>query len=263
VYTLAIKPIPEMKAATADVDRSKLPSLEKAPEVKFPVAEKFTLSNGLPVMLVKRNSVPVVNMRLLVNAGYSADQTAKPGVSMLTMNMLREGTKTRNALQISDQQAELGASMYTYANIDQSVFSMDALKSNLDKSLDLFTDVLQNPVFPQKELDRLKQEQILNIKQEQAQPVLMGLRILPKLLYGEKHAYGMPFTGSGYEESVKSISRNDLQKYYQDWFAPNNATLLVVGDISKEELKAKLNGWKQRQVPQKTSPMRRCRTNQG
>lgn len=255
VYTLAIKPYPEMKAATADVDRSKLPSMDNAPEVKFPAAEKFTLSNGLPVMLVKRSSVPVVNIRLLVNAGYSADQTSKPGVSMMAMNMLKEGTKTRTALKISDELADLGASLNTYANIDQSVLSMNALKANLDKSLDLFSDVLQNPMFPQKEIDRLKQEQLLNIKQEQAQPVLMGLRILPKLLYGENHAYGTPFTGSGYEETVRTITQADLKRYYGDWFAPNNATLLVVGDITQAELKAKLEprlaAWKSRQVPQK------------
>ncbi|HVF97089.1 MAG TPA: pitrilysin family protein [Flavisolibacter sp.] len=255
VYNLAVKPFPELKAATADVDRTKLPPMANAPEVKFPAAESFTLSNGLRVMLVNRSSVPVVNMRLLVNAGYSADQTSKPGVSMLAMNMLKEGTKTKNSIQISDQLADLGGSLNTYANIDQSVLALNALKSNFDKSLDVFTDVLLNPVFPQKELDRLKQEQMLNIKQEQAQPVLMGLRILPKLLYGDNHAYSTPFTGSGYEETVQAINRADLQKYYGDWFAPNNATLLVVGDMTQAELKGKLEArlasWKQKQVPQK------------
>lgn len=255
VYTLAIKPYPELTAATADVDRTKLPPMGNASDVPFPATDKFTLSNGLPVVLVNRSSVPVVNMRLLFNAGYSADRFSKPGVSKLTMNMLQEGTKTKTSLQLSDAMADLGASLYSYANLDESVIAMDALKANFDKSLDLFTDVLQNPVFPQKEIDRLKQEQILGIKQEQAQPVLMGLRLLPKLLYGENHPYGLPFTGSGYEETVQSITRNDLMKYYGDWFAPNNATLLVVGDITKADLKAKLEaklaGWKPKDVPQK------------
>lgn len=254
-YTLAIKPYPELKAATADVDRTKLPPMGNAVDVKFPVAEKFTLSNGLPVMLVKRSDVPVVNMRLLVNAGYSADQANKAGASTMAMNMLREGTKTRNSLQISDALADLGASLNTYANIDQSIVSLNALKANFDKSLDLYSDVLLNPVFPQKEIERLKQEQLLDIKQEQAQPMTMGLRILPKLLYGENHAYSKPFTGSGYEETVKTINRDDLVKYYSDWFAPNNATMLVVGDVTKDELKskleAKLGSWKKHDVPQK------------
>jgi zinc protease len=103
----------------------------------------------------------------------------------------------------------------------------------------------------------VKKEQILNIKQEQAQPVLMGLRILPKLLYGNGHAYSNPYTGSGTIESVNKIMRDDLLKFHQTWFVPNNAVLTVVGDITAAELKAKLEksfaGWKAKEVPQKTS----------
>ncbi len=254
-YTLSIVPFPKLDTLASTVDRKKLPDLGPAPEVKFPPVEKLSLSNGLQVMLINRSSVPVVNMRLLVDAGYAADQFGKPGMSMLAMNMLKEGTPSRSSLKISDDLADLGASLNTYASIDYSVISMNALKPNFDKSLDLFADVLLRPVFPERELDRLKKQQILGIKQEQVQPVMMGLRILPKLLYGEKHAYGTPFTGSGYEETVNAITRNDLVKYHQDWFAPNNATLLVVGDITAAELKNKLEtklaGWKQKKVPQK------------
>ncbi|HUR12310.1 MAG TPA: pitrilysin family protein [Flavitalea sp.] len=254
-YALEIMPYPKLDVVASLVDRKKLPDLDKAPEVKFPAVNKFSLSNGMQVMLVERNSVPVVNMQLLLNAGYSADQFGKPGMSTLAMNMLNEGTKTRNAIQISNELADLGASLNTYANLDDNIITMEALKSNFDQSLDLLTDILLNPIFPQKDFDRLKEEQLLTIKQEQTQPVQMGLRILPKLIYGEGHAYSTPFTGTGTEESVKSIVRNDLIKYHQTWFAPNNATLLVVGNISSAELKnkleAKLAGWKSKQVPEK------------
>ncbi|HVG11440.1 MAG TPA: pitrilysin family protein, partial [Flavisolibacter sp.] len=132
---------------------------------------------------------------------------------------------------------------------------MNTLKTTLDKSLDVFTDVVLNPSFPEKELDRLKKEQALDIQQEKAQPFTMGLRILPKLVYGENHAYGKPFTGSGYESSIASINKADLVNYHKQWFAPNNATLLVVGDVTSAELKnkleAKFSGWKERAVAQK------------
>jgi predicted Zn-dependent peptidase len=171
------------------------------------------------------------------------------------MNMLREGTKTRNSIQISDELLNLGASLGTFSSLDNSNISMNALKSNFDKSLDLFADILLNPVFPEKDLDRLKKEQILAIKQEQSQPVGMALRILPKLIYGEGHAYSNPFSGSGTEESVASINRSDMVKFHQVWLAPNTSTLLVVGDITVDELKRKLEsklaGWKQKQVPAK------------
>jgi zinc protease len=152
-------------------------------------------------------------------------------------------------------QADLGANVNSRSDLDKTYLSMNALNSNFDASLALFTDVLLNPSFPQKDFDRVKKEQLLSIKQEQAQPVYMGLRILPKLLYGSGHAYSNPFTGSGTEESVGKIVRDDLVKFHEAWFAPNNATLAVVGDISMTELKAKLEkslaGWKPKSVQQK------------
>jgi zinc protease len=255
-YALEIHPFPDVKADLSDkADRTKLPELGTAPAVKFPQVQEFVLSNGLKVMLAQRSSVPVVNINLLMDAGYAADQGGKAGTARLAMNMLREGTKTRNSIQISDELLNLGVSLGTFSSLDNSNISMNALKSNFDKSLDLFADILLNPVFPEKDLDRLKKEQILAIKQEQSQPVGMALRILPKLIYGEGHAYGNPFSGSGTEESVASINRSDMVKFHQVWLAPNTSTLLVVGDITVDELKRKLEsklaGWKQKQVPAK------------
>lgn len=255
-YALEIHPYPEMNANLSDrADRTTLPPLAATAAVKFPEVQEFTLSNGLKVMFAQRSSVPVINLNLMMDAGYAADQSAKPGTARLAMNMLREGTKTRNSIQISDEILNLGISLGIYSSLDNSNITMNALKSNFDKSLDLFADVLLNPVFPEKDLARLKKEQLLSIKQEQSQPFGMALRILPKLIYGEGHAYSNPFSGSGTEESVASITRPDVVKFHQTWLAPNSSTLIVVGDITVAELKnkleAKLAGWKQKQVPAK------------
>jgi zinc protease len=255
-YALEIHPYPEMNANLSDrADRTTLPPLGATAAVKFPEVQEFTLSNGLKVMFAQRSSVPVINMNLMMDAGFAADQSAKPGTARLAMNMLREGTKTRNSIQISDEILNLGISLGIYSSLDNSNITMNALKSNFDKSLDLFADVLLNPVFPEKDLARLKKEQLLSIKQEQSQPFGMALRMLPKLIYGEGHAYSNPFSGSGTEESVASITRADVVKFHQTWLAPNSSTLIVVGDITAAELKnkleAKLAGWKQKQVPAK------------
>jgi zinc protease len=255
-YALEIHPYPEVNANLSDkADRTKLPDLTAAPPVKFPEVQEFVLSNGLKVMLAQRNAVPVVNMNLMMDAGYAADQNAKPGTARLAMNMLREGTKTRNSVQISEELLNLGASLGTFSSLDNSNITMNALKSNFDKSLDLFADILLNPTFPEKDLDRLKKEQLLAIKQEQSEPIGMALRILPKLIYGEGHAYSNPMSGTGTEESVNAINKNDILKFHQTWLAPNSSTLIVVGDISVTELKNKLenklSGWKQKQVPVK------------
>ena len=255
-YALEIHPYPEINANLSDrADRTALPPLAAIAPVKFPDVQEFTLSNGLKVMFAQRSSVPVINMNLVMDAGFAADQSAKPGTARLAMNMLREGTKTRNSIQISDEILNLGLSLAVFSSLDNSNITMNALKSNFDKSLDLFADVLLNPIFPEKDLARLKKEQLLSIKQEQSEPFGMALRMLPKLIYGEGHAYSNPFSGSGTEESVASITKADVVKFHQTWLAPNSSTLIVVGDITAAELKnkleAKLAGWKQKQVPAK------------
>jgi zinc protease len=116
--------------------------------------------------------------------------------------------------------------------------------------------VVLNPSFPEKDFERLKKNQLVAIQREKVTPVQMGLRVFPELLYGKNHAYGNPLTGSGTESSVKSIAREDLTKFRTDWFKPNNATLVIVGDIAMAEIKPKLeklfNDWKSGEVPVKT-----------
>ena len=254
-YVLKILPYGNYTASTSSLNRTEKPSLGTAPTVKFPEVKEFALSNGLKVSLVERRSVPVVNMTLLMDAGYASDQYSLAGVAQMGGTMLTEGTKTKSALQISDLQTDLGANLYGYSNLDNSYLYLKALKTNFDASLNLFADVLLNPSFPQKDFDRVKKEQLLNIKQEQSRPVTMGIRLLPGLLYGEGHAYNTPMTGSGTEASVNKITREDLVKFHQTWFAPNNANLVVVGDISEAELKTKLENslktWKPKTVPVK------------
>ncbi len=254
-YVLQILPYGDYKTAESTVKRTEQPPMNGLSLVTFPAVQQFALSNGLKVALVQRSAVPVVTMSLMFNAGYSADQFAKAGVASLAGRMLTEGTKTKNSLQISDQLADLGASMSSFSDIDNTYLRMNALKTNFDASLELYTDVLLNPSFPQSDFDRLKKEQLLRIKQEQARPVSMGLRILPQLLYGKGHAYSNPFTGSGTESSVSEITRNDMSQFHDTWFSPGNAMLFVVGDISQQDLKGKLErslaGWKEHAVPSK------------
>ncbi|MFN8246346.1 MAG: pitrilysin family protein [Ferruginibacter sp.] len=229
-FVAYVLPFGEYAASDKPVDRSKMPDATKDPEVVFPAIKEFSLSNGLKVSLVERKSVPVVNMNLMVNAGFSSDQFAVPGVASLAGRMMMEGTQTKSSIQISDLLADLGAGMSVNSSQDFTTMSMNTLKSNIGGAMELFTDVLFNPSFPQKDFDRVQKQQLLRIKNEQTQPVYMGLRILPRLLYGNGHAYMNPYTGTGFEETVKKITVADLKKFHQDWFAPNNAQLLVVGD---------------------------------
>ncbi len=254
-YQLDVLPFPELQAATEGADRSALPETNSFPEVKFTEFERSNLSNGLELIVAHRATVPVVNLLMRFDAGFASDQFGEPGTSSLAMAMLDEGTRTRTALEISDELARLGAYFGAGSGIDASGVSISALKENLDDSLELFADVVLNPAFPQNELDRLRKARLAQIKQEKTQPIGIALRVLPALMYGRDHAYSLPLTGSGTEESVARITRDSLVDYHQTWFRPNNATMIVVGDTTMDEIKPKLEKlfrrWQPGNVPTK------------
>jgi zinc protease len=171
------------------------------------------------------------------------------------MDMLDEGTKKRSALEISEELAQLGANLGTGSGLDMSTVFLSALKTNLDASLEIYADVILNPSFPEEDFRRLQKQQVARIQREKVTPVQMALRVFPKLLYGANHAYGNPFSGSGTEEAVNKMTTADLAKFHQTWFKPNNATLIVVGATTMNEIKPRLEklfaGWKKGEAPKK------------
>jgi zinc protease len=255
VYILNVEPFPEFTAATSGADRTHVPAAGAPPEVRFPNLVRDTLSNGLKIVLAERNSIPQVNLMLLIDAGYAADQFGKPGTASLAMNMLDEGTTSLNALQISDTLSMMGANLGTGSGLDMSSVSISALKENLDPTLGIFADVILHPSFPAEDFLRLQRQRLAGIQRERVQPVSMALRVFPRLLYGQNHAYGNPLTGSGTTESVNSIRRQDLIDFHRTWFKPNNATLVVVGATTMAEIKPRLErlfaGWRPGSVPTK------------
>jgi zinc protease len=255
VYILEVNPFPQYKVASAGADRSKAPEPGTPPELKLPKLQRTTLSNGLKVILAERHQVPLVNFSMAVDAGYAADQLAAPGTARMTSSLLDGGTKTRTALQVSDQLALLGAQLFPQSNLDLSIIEFSALKSKLDPSLELFADVLLNPAFPETDFRRQQKQQLAAIQREQNTPFQMALRVFPALLYGSAHAYGNPGTGSGTPESVAKMTRDDLVKFHKTWFLPNNSTLIISGDTTLDEIKPKLEklfaGWKPAKVPAK------------
>jgi zinc protease len=255
VFILEVHPFPEYSTLTADVDRSKLPETGTPPTAKFPELQKAELSNGLRIILAERHAVPVIQFNLLVDAGYAADQFATPGTAGLAMNMVDEGTKNRTALQISEELSMLGAQLSTSSNLDMSSVFLSTLKENVDAALDIYADVILNPSFPEEDFKRLQKQTLARIQREKATPIQMALRVFPKLLYGEGHAYGNPLTGSGTEASVSDLSRKDLAEFHKTWLKPNNSTIVVVGDVTLGEIKPKLDKlfkkWGKGDVPEK------------
>ena len=241
-YRLEVYPFGDFATTSSSVDRSTgLPSVGAMPDLVFPAIERAELENGLKVVLAQRDAVPVVNIALQFDAGYATDSFGTLGSADFTMSMLDEGSATRDALEIASEAESLGAYISTNSDLDTSTASLSALKSQLEPSLDLFAEVLKEPAFPEEELTRLRKRWIAGIRQEKNQPVQLALRTLPLLMYGDDHAYGIPFTGSGTEESISSLTRDDLIAWHQTWIRPSNGTLFVVGDTTLDEVLPLLN----------------------
>ena len=256
-YVLEVHPYGDYKT-DAKLDRSKEPALGDPMSLKLPALQKSTLSNGLKIVLAERHSAPVVNFTLMVDSGYSADPANATGIASFEQRMLEEGTPTRDSLKIGEELESLSANFSAGATLDYSLVSLNTLKSTLDPSLAIYADLILHPAFPQKEFTRLQKERIAGIQREKVTPQAMALRVVPTLLYGAGHPYAVPFTGTGTEASLNKMTREDLAKFHDTWFKPNNSTLLVVGDTTLAEIKPKLEkllaAWQAGNVPKRTVP---------
>ena len=255
LYQLEIRPYPQLTASKESPDRSGIPEPGEPPLATFDDFERATLENGMNIILAERHAIPVVNMALSVDAGYASDQFSRAGVAKLAMNMMDEGTKSRDALEISDELITLGATLGTSSSLDTSTVSMTTLSTTFSDALALFSDVVLNPSFPEKEMERLRTQQLTGIQREKTSPNAMAGRVLPKLIFGDNHAYSNPLAGSGTIESTQSISLDELRSFHSTWFKPNQATLIIVGDTTMEDvlpqLQKRFGRWESGDVPSK------------
>jgi zinc protease len=232
-------PAPESRFTTtaSDVDRTRgVPKTATYPELTFPTFTRSTLRNGTTVILVERRGIPVVQARYVFNGGYATDTPAKQGLASFTMSMLEEGAGTLDALAFADRAEALGAVLDAGASLDGANGTLSALKDQLDPSLALFADMLRRPRFDAHELERVRATWIARIKQEKAEPFGLALRVLPPLLYGAGHPYALPLSGSGNEQSIAGLTREDLLGYQRQWLNPAGATLIVAGDTTLAEI---------------------------
>jgi zinc protease len=254
-YVLEVQPYPAASAQVTTLDRKAGPSTGEPQQLKMPSLEKFTLANGLKVMVAQQHTAPVVNISLLVGSGYAADPQDLPGLTTLVLRMMEEGTATRSGERIIADFEAIGAHYGTSANLDGVSLGMNALRTTLPRAMDIYSDVILHPAFPPAELERIRKEQLAGIAREKTSPMAMAMRAVPSLLYGGSHPYGRPLTGTGTEAGVSHATRDDLIKYHRTWFRPNDATLLVVGDTTVAAIKPLVEkafgSWQAGDVPKK------------
>ena len=231
----------------------KWPEVGALSALQFPKIERATLSNGIPVYFARRAAVPVVRVSVSFDAGYTADPKGGLGTHALTMNLLDEGTTTRNSQAIAEENERLGATISASGGIDRSGVGLHVLAPNLGASLSLMADIIRNPAFEAKEVERLRGQQLAGLSAQLSDPSEIARYVLPGILFGKDYPYGMPGGGSGTPASLKAITRDAVIKFHHDWIRPDTAQIFVVGDTSMAALtpllEASFGSWKAPSTP--------------
>jgi len=216
-------------------------------------AKRTVLPNGLTVLQSENHNLPIVMITLMVKAGQSHEPKEKAGIANLAAALLTEGTKTRASKEISEEIDFIGASLNASAGNDSTSITLSVLKKDVDKGFELFSDVLLNPVFPQTEIEREKDLVKGLLRQREEDPAFVAGRAFRSAVFGE-HPYGRVIEGS--PETIDQIKRDDILKFYSEFFLPNNSILSVSGDLSGEELNLLITkyigGWEQSGMPEIT-----------
>lgn len=254
-YVLTVKPKSNYATSSQAPDRTKLPRVPPPPTPVFPKIQQATLSNGLQILLVERDSLPLVELRLIANTPRSKSQPTDRVLADVMLALLSEGTTTRSGEQIRYLFDSLGTNWTTSANRDLLTIGMSSLSNRLEASLELLSDILLNPIFSQSQLQRVKDDRIAQINRATGDPLQRRWRTLAHLLYGVP-IIDAPAATSGDAEMVGKIERGGVVKLWRSVLRPNNATLIVAGDVSMQDLVPKLNrllaGWKPVTQPEET-----------
>ncbi len=217
------------------VNRAQRPLAGPAPDITFPPYETFTLSNGLKVFLVQ-DPRPSVTMRLLVRGGNALDNE-KTGLADAVADLITNGAGKLSASEFADQIDFIGGSVSGSASPDAINVIGSGLKKHLPQVLDLFGNAVMNPTYPEDEIQKYKALQISGLEANKKEADFLATYAVAKMLYGNSPLGKMPT-----EASLSSITRDDIVRYHKQLFVPNNSTLAVVGDLSKNELKKMLEG---------------------
>jgi predicted Zn-dependent peptidase len=243
-------------AAPVIVPRAPPPPVGNVANLDFPDIERATLSNGIPVTYARRQAIPSVQVAVEFDAGIAADPADALGTQALVLNLLTQGTTSRDANRIAEEQERLGAIVGAGQSLDRTTVTLAALTPNLAPSLDLLADIVRNPAFAPAEVERLRAQRLALIANERTTPIGMAQRVLGPALYGASYPYGRPLTGTGDPAVVGKLSRADLVAFHQAWLRPDNAHIYAVGDIPLAELvpmlEARFGTWHASATPKGT-----------
>lgn len=239
---------------SAPLDRSHAPKPGPASEVKFPSYHESSLPNGLKVFVYEQHKVPLVTLHLVVKAG-EAQEGNHPPLAAIAASLLTRGTGKRDVKQIADEVDFMGAQLGAEAGEDGTTLSMTVLTRYLDQGLDIFQDTVLHSVFPDPEIQFIKQQQLNELQLAKSNGKVLASEAFRREIY-QNHPYGR--TSLGTEQTIQAINRNELMSFYRSYFVPNNSFIVVAGDVQADAITAKLaqifGDWKKQPVPEQKFP---------
>jgi zinc protease len=218
--------------AVSPPDRSRPPAPGPTPSFTMPPVARRALSNGVPVWVVERHDVPVVQVNLVVRAGATDDPAGKPGVASLVSAMLDEGAGTRSALELADAIEFLGADLGAGASMDASAVRLHVPVARLREALALMSDVALRPTFPPDELERVRKQRLTTLLQARDEPDAIADIAILREIYGPTARYGTLEIGTA--ASLRAIGADDLRRFHQEFFRPERSVLIVAGDVTAD-----------------------------
>lgn len=212
------------------------PTLKPAPtpsrDYRFPEFEQRVLANGIHVVVATVPKLPLVTVLALIEAGASVEPNEHAGVAALTARLLLEGAAGMDGVAFADRFERIGASVEAYADWDVTAVTLTSLSDQMGEALALVRDLLRAPSFPEREVQRLKEERLADLLQQLAEPRGLADEEFAKAVYADSARYGAPEGGDA--ESVRALTRDDVLAFYATRYAPGGTTLIFVGDITME-----------------------------
>jgi len=210
-----------------------------------PLGKRIVLDNGMVLLLSEKHEIPMVTVNMAIKAGNTAVPEDKAGLASIAASLLTQGTAKRTANQISSEIDFIGGSLSTGGGDDFATASLRVLKKDIRTGFDLLSDVLMNPIFEQKEIERMVKSTLAEIQRQKEEPNIVANEAFEKAVYGG-HAYGR--TGDDVAAYLPKLTRQDILEFYKARYSPNNAIIAVVGDVTEQEiimlLKEHFKGWK-------------------
>jgi zinc protease len=198
--------------------------------LKLPHAFETTVVNGLTVVMIEDKRLPLVSFRLALRTGDAHDPKDLPGLMDMLTGLLTEGTESRTSREIADEVARLGATLQAGANSDYTTIAASSLTSFQEEILELMADVVLRPVFPENEVELVKQNTKESLKQQRAQPSFLANEMVAKVMFGD-HPYSVT---APTPESVDAVTRDRVIEFHRSKFVPNNGVLVVAGDVDRD-----------------------------